>query len=122
MIGMSVSGGRGGTVPPAASAEDAARALEAARRMRALRSAELDAVRAGRVGCAEVLEHARADPRGIGRIRVTTLLGAFPHVGRARARRIMEQVPIAENRRLAGLGVRQRRRLVEMLDEPGGGR
>ena len=44
----------------------------------------------------------------IGKIKVTALLESMPGVGKVRARQIMERLDIAENRRVRGLGDRQR--------------
>lgn len=49
-------------------------------------------------------------------LRVRELLTSIPSLGPTRVARAMEQLGIAESKRVGGLGVRQRRRLREWLD------
>lgn len=62
----------------------------------------------------EVLEAGRTD-EFIGRARLVDLLTAIPGVGPARAAQLMARVGIAANRRVRGLGVRQRAALSREL-------
>jgi len=48
-------------------------------------------------------------------LRVRELLTSMPGLGPTRVRRVMEQLEIAESKRVGGLGIRQRRRLLEWL-------
>jgi ribosomal protein S13 len=49
----------------------------------------------------------------IGKIKVLALLESLPGVGKVKARRVMDDVGIAETRRVQGLGAQQRARLLE---------
>ena len=60
----------------------------------------------------DVLEKAETDEI-IGKTKVSALLEALPKVGKVKAREIMEDLEIAQTRRLRGLGDRQRRALLE---------
>lgn len=48
----------------------------------------------------------------IGGIKVAAVLSAMPGTGKVRAKRLMEELGIADNRRLRGLGDRQRASLL----------
>ena len=51
----------------------------------------------------------------IGKLKVVSLLESLPGVGKVKARRIMEDVEIADNRRVQGLGAQQKAKLLELL-------
>ena len=61
---------------------------------------------------AEALAAADDDPV-LSRTRVATVLESLPGVGPARARRVMDELDIADSRRLRGLGPHQRAALIE---------
>lgn len=61
---------------------------------------------------AEVLEQADAD-QIIGKTKTLAVIESLPGVGKVKARRVMEDIGIAENRRLRGLGQKQRADLLE---------
>ena len=48
-----------------------------------------------------------------GKLKVVSMLESLPGVGKVRARRLMEELDISENRRLRGLGDNQRQRLLD---------
>ena len=48
----------------------------------------------------------------IGKIKVLAMLESLPGVGKVKARRVMDDVGIAETRRVQGLGAQQRARLL----------
>lgn len=52
----------------------------------------------------------------IGRMKVSALLESMPGVGKVTARSIMEQLGIAENRRIRGLGVQQMRAIARYFE------
>ena len=60
----------------------------------------------------EVIEQGRTDDV-IGKLKVVSLLESLPGVGKVKARAIMEEVGIAESRRVRGLGPHQAAALVE---------
>lgn len=102
------------TDPPALSPEQRAVALERAAEARRVRAEVRRALGSGETGLAEVLEQAHDDL--IGGIKVKALLTALPGLGKVKSRRLMEQLGISENRRLRGLGIRQKRALLDALD------
>ena len=110
--------------PPEVDRVAAAHAAVAARRARAaVKLAVHDRVRSA----VDVVETAWSDPAASAEasLRVRELLTSIPTLGPTRAAKAMEQLGIAESKRVGGLGVRQRRKLVEWLthrehrDSPG---
>ena len=84
-------------------------ALTKAREARAARSALLAEVKAGTLTLADVL--GREDDLAR-RTKVSQVLRAVPGVGPARAAAIMERAGIPPERRVGGLGARQREQLL----------
>ncbi|HXF01893.1 MAG TPA: integration host factor, actinobacterial type [Arthrobacter sp.] len=72
-------------------------------------------VKSGAMTVAEVIE-AAGSMESIGRLRVAELLESLPGIGEVRAAAIMETVGIAHSRRLRGLGIHQRRALIDHLE------
>ena len=66
----------------------------------------------GNTNLKEVLDKAESDEI-IGKTKVSALLEALPKVGKVKAKEIMDELGIAQTRRLRGLGDRQRRALLE---------
>lgn len=100
--------------PPEVDRIAAAHAAVAARRARAsVKLAVHDRVRSA----VDVVETAWGDPSASAEasLRVRELLTSIPTLGPTRAAKAMEQLGIAESKRVGGLGVRQRRKLVEWL-------
>jgi guanylate kinase len=100
--------------PPEVDRVAAAHAAVAARRARAtVKRAVHDRARSA----VDVVEAAWGDPAAAAEasLRVRELLTSIPTLGPTRAAKTMEQLGIAESKRVGGLGVRQRRRLVEWL-------
>lgn len=85
-----------------------AKAAEA-RKARAELKAEL---KRGSTNLKEVLDKADTDEI-IGKTKVSAILEALPKVGKVKAKEIMEELEIAQTRRLRGLGERQRSALLE---------
>lgn len=48
--------------------------------------------------------------------KVLTILESLPKLGKVKSRRLMEEVGIAETRRVQGLGEQQKIKLLEALD------
>lgn len=101
---------------PPLTPEQRAAALEraaAARRERA-------SVKARLKNSGESIEQVIAagrDNDAIGKMRVSALLESMPGVGRVRARQIMDEVGIAQSRRVRGLGQNQTAALVKRFAE-----
>lgn len=96
--------------------EERAAALVKAGEVRKARAAVLGDVRSGAITVADVLERSVDDPV-CGRIRVRALVLAIPGVGKARAAAFLEGAGIDPDRRVAGLGHRQRASLVAYAEE-----
>jgi ribosomal protein S13 len=60
----------------------------------------------------ELLDAAESDET-IGKMKVLAVLEALPGVGKVKARRTMDEVGIAETRRVRGLGSQQRETLLK---------
>jgi hypothetical protein len=99
--------------PPNLSDEDRARALAKAAEVRRVRAEVREALRTGGLSLAEVLD--RADEEHIGGIKVKAVLTALPGLGKVKSYRLMEAIGIAENRRVRGLGDRQRAALLDAV-------
>ena len=101
---------RGSRMPlPALSPEQRQAALQKAREARAARSALLAGLKAGTLTLAEVLGR---DDDLARKTKVAQVVRAVPGVGKARAAAIMERTGIPAERRIGGLGARQREHLL----------
>lgn len=85
-----------------------ARALEARRERTEFKSL----VKKGELGFADAMTDERAK-----RIRVHEFLTSVPGIGKAKADDIMRKLGIAENRRVQGLGCRQRELIIELVEK-----
>ena len=103
--------------PPSLSPEQRAAALEKAKEARAARAEVKARLKMGSLSLADALGSGDAN---IGKLKVVSLLESLPGVGKVKARKIMEEVGIAENRRVQGLGQQQKATLLESL--PGVGK
>ena len=100
---------------PALSPEQRQAALQKAREARAARSDLLAGLKAGTLTLAEVL--GRGDDLAR-KTKVAQVIRALPGIGQARAAAIMARAGIPAERRLGGLGARQREHLLaEFPDE-----
>ena len=99
---------------PQLSQQERAEARIKAIAARALRSqAKLD-LKQGLINVAAVLDAAASEP-ALDRLKVCELLEALPGIGKVRATVIMSELGIAPTRRVRGLGVHQRRALIDYL-------
>jgi hypothetical protein len=94
---------------PVLSPEQRQEALAKAREARAARSALLAEVKAGTLTLADVLGR---DDDLARKTKVAQVLRALPGVGKARAAATMERAGISAERRVGGLGARQREHLL----------
>ncbi|HRA03791.1 MAG TPA: integration host factor, actinobacterial type [Arachnia sp.] len=100
-------------IPQLSSAQlEAAR--EAATQARRARAELKEQVKTGAVSFTDALNKAVGDDT-LSRIKVVDLLRAMPRVGITRASEIMENLQIAPNRRIRGLGRHQVDRLNELF-------
>jgi hypothetical protein len=100
--------------PPRLTPEQREAALAKAAAARAARADIKARLKMGSLTLAEAL---RSDDENIAKIKVVSLLESLPKLGKVKARRIMEEVGIADNRRVQGLGAQQRAALLERLGE-----
>lgn len=98
--------------PPALTDAQRQEALKKAAEVRKERAEVKEKVKKGELTLKQVLDKADSSDV-IGKMKVISLLEALPGVGKVRARKIMNELDIAESRRLKGLGVRQRKGLLE---------
>ena len=68
----------------------------------------------GSVDLSELLAKADDDDL-IGKMKVVSVLESLPKLGKVKARRLMEEIGISDQRRLQGLGSNQRKALLERL-------
>lgn len=95
---------------PALSPEQRAAALAKAAEARRARAEMLDALKSGEVNLADVLDRTDEVAR---RTKVAQVLKALPGYGPAKVAKLMADADVDEKRRVGGLGVQQRRKLVE---------
>jgi hypothetical protein len=98
--------------PPQLSPEQRANALAKAAAARAARAELKNQLKNGAVSLAEAL--ASTDGT-VGKLKVVSLLESLPGVGKVKARKLMEEIGIADNRRVQGLGQQQKQALLAAL-------
>lgn len=87
-------------------------ALEKAAEARRERAEVKNRLKTGGTTLAEVLKEGENNET-VGKMKVSALLESLPGVGKVRAKQIMEEVGIAETRRVRGLGANQSAALIE---------
>ena len=92
---------------PPLTPDQRAAALEKAAKARKERAEVKNNLKRGTLKLPAVLKQGQTDDT-VGKMKVSALLEAMPGVGKVRARQIMEQLGIAESRRVRGLGANQR--------------
>ncbi|MFI1585744.1 integration host factor, actinobacterial type [Embleya sp. NPDC020630] len=95
---------------PTISPEERSAALAKAAAVRRERAAVKAALKSGRLSLGEVLA---TDTLAVGKMPVRALLESLPAIGKARAAELLVELGISGNRRVRGLGVQQRERLLE---------
>lgn len=98
--------------PPALTPEQRRAALAKAAEARRVRADIKERLKSGDLSFAGVLDLSDTDEFVAG-IKVVAVLESLPGVGKVKARRTMDEVGIADSRRLRGLGDQQRRALLE---------
>ena len=99
-------------IPPKLTDEQRAAALKKAAIARRVRAEVKARLKMGSGTLPELFEQAAEEPI-IAKIKVLAVLESLPGVGKVSARRTMEEIGIAESRRIAGLGDRQRAELLK---------
>ena len=98
--------------PPQLTPEQRAAALVKAAEARAARAEIKARLKMGSMSLQEALD---SDDNNVGKLKVVSMLESLPGVGKVKARRLMEEVGIADNRRVQCLGAQQRKALLEEL-------
>jgi hypothetical protein len=98
--------------PPILTPEQRAAALEKAKEARAARA---DIKARLKMGSLTLTEALNSDDSNVGKLKVVSLLESLPGVGKVKARKVMDEVGIADNRRIQGLGSQQRQSLLTAL-------
>ena len=98
---------------PKISEEDRKKALEKAQKVRKERAALREEMKAGKLAMKDVIDRKGEDI--VGGMRVKDVLESMPGIGKVRAKEIMDQIGIDENRKVKGLGTRQVAALLERL-------
>jgi len=98
--------------PPQLTPEQRAAALVKAAEARAARADIKARLKMGSMSLSEALD---SDDRNVAKLKVVSMLESLPGVGKVKARRVMEEIGIAENRRVQGLGAQQRAALLDQL-------
>ncbi len=103
---------------PPLTPEQRAAALEKAAAARRERAEVKNRLKHSGASLVDVLKEGQTNDV-IGKMKVSAVLESMPGLGKVRARRLMEQLGIAETRRVRGLGTNQ---LAALEREFGGGR
>ncbi len=96
--------------PPQLTPEQRTAALAKAAEARAARAEIKARLKDNRMTLAEALD---SDDPNVGKLKVLSLLESLPRWGKVKARKVMEDIGIADNRRVQGLGTQQRQALLE---------
>lgn len=100
---------------PEQTPEARAAALQKASEARRARALVKHRLKFAGASITDVLLQGQGDD-AIGRMKVSALLESMPGIGKVTARSIMEQLGIAENRRVRGLGVQQMRAIANHFE------
>ena len=98
--------------PPQLSPEQRTAALAKAAEARTARAELKNRLKLGTLSLQEALG---SNDSTVGKLKVVSLLESLPGVGKVKARKIMDDIGIAENRRVQGLGQQQKATLLEQL-------
>lgn len=98
--------------PPQLTPEQRASALAKAAEARAARAELKNQLKNGQVSLSDAL--ASTDST-VGKLKVQALLESLPGVGKVKAKKTMEDIGIADNRRVQGLGQQQKQALLDLF-------
>jgi DNA uptake protein ComE-like DNA-binding protein len=99
--------------PPQLTPEQRTAALAKAAEARAARAEIKARLKMGSMSLSDALSSSDSN---VGKLKVVSMLESLPGVGKVKARKIMDDVEIADNRRVQGLGAQQKAKLLELLD------
>lgn len=97
--------------PPQLTDEQRRAALAKAAEARRVRAEAKELLKTGSLRLSELFEQAETDEILAG-LKVERMLAALPGTGKIKAKRLMESIGIAENRRIRGLGDKQKEALL----------
>ena len=100
--------------PPQLTDAQRQAALVKAAEARRARAEMKELLRTGSLSLSDVFERAE-DDQIVASTKVFAVLISLPGFGKIKAKRLMEDLGIAENRRVRGLGDRQRAKLLEIF-------
>ena len=100
--------------PPALTPEQRQQALAKAAEARRARAEIKEKLKMGSMTLSELLASS-GDNDHIGKMKVLAVLEALPGVGKVKARRTMDEIGIADTRRVRGLGDQQRTKLLDVF-------
>jgi len=100
--------------PPVLTPEQREQALAKAAEARRARAELKEKLKMGSLSLADLLAQADGDDH-VGKMKVLAVIEALPGVGKVKARRTMEEVGIADTRRVRGLGEQQKKALLEVF-------
>ncbi|MEO7428282.1 MAG: integration host factor, actinobacterial type [Acidimicrobiales bacterium] len=98
--------------PPVLTPEQREQALAKAALARRARAELKEKLKMGSITLAELLSQSSTNDH-VGKMKVLAVIEALPGVGKVKARRTMEEIGIADTRRVRGLGEQQRKALLE---------
>jgi hypothetical protein len=98
--------------PPSLTPEQREQALAKAAEARRVRAELKEKLKMGALSLQELLDQAGHDDH-VGKMKVLAVIEALPGVGKVKARRTMEEIGIADTRRVRGLGDQQRTKLLD---------
>lgn len=99
---------------PEMTDEQRTAALKRAGEARRLRAEVKQLLKTGSLSFADVLERAEEDDLIAG-TKIKAIIVSMPHMGKVSTKRLMEEIGIAENRTIRGLGSNQRKALLEQF-------
>ena len=102
-------------LPPQLDPAQRQAALEKAAAARRQRAELKEKLKAGSLSLGELIAQGERDD-AVAKLKVVTVLESLPGVGKVKARRIMEDLEISENRRVRGLGTHQRKALLDHFE------
>lgn len=101
-------------VPPKLTPEQRRDALAKAAEARRQRAEMKELLSTGSLTLSEVFERAETDEIVAG-TKIAAVLVSLPGMGKVKTKRLMEEHGIADNRRIRGLGGRQRQVLLDLF-------
>ena len=98
--------------PPSLTPEQREQALAKAAEARRARAELKEKLKMGSITLSELLARSGTDDH-VGKMKVLAVIEALPGVGKVKARRTMDEIGIADTRRVRGLGEQQRKALLD---------